>query len=114
MVVDSENGRLLLGVTDDELDELAGTEVAKQELAVDSPISIYVNLVDATSGPMPEEAGVVGVGLYRSEFLLSRYGGFPSESRQYREYRSLCEQWASAPVTVRTFDIGGEKEFSFG
>ena len=52
------------------------------------------------------ESGAEGVGLYRSEFMLS---GRPietvSEDEQYAMYRSLIEQVAPQPVTIRTFDL---------
>ena len=52
------------------------------------------------------EYGAEGVGLYRSEFMLS---GRPLESvtedEQYSMYRSLIEQVAPRPVTIRTFDL---------
>jgi phosphotransferase system enzyme I (PtsI) len=52
------------------------------------------------------ESGAEGVGLYRSEFMLS---GRPLESvtedEQYAMYRSLIEQVAPQPVTIRTFDL---------
>ena len=52
------------------------------------------------------EYGAEGVGLYRSEFMLS---GRPldsvTEDEQYTMYRSLVEQVAPQPVTVRTFDV---------
>lgn len=52
------------------------------------------------------EYGAEGVGLYRSEFMLS---GRPlesvSEDEQYSMYRSLIEQVAPRPVTIRTFDL---------
>ena len=52
------------------------------------------------------EHGAEGVGLYRSEFMLS---GRPlenvTEDEQYALYRSLIEQVAPKPVTIRTFDL---------
>jgi phosphotransferase system enzyme I (PtsI) len=52
------------------------------------------------------EHGAEGVGLYRSEFMLS---GRPLESvtedEQYALYRSLIEQVYPRPVTIRTFDL---------
>jgi phosphoenolpyruvate-protein phosphotransferase (PTS system enzyme I) len=52
------------------------------------------------------EHGAEGVGLYRSEFMLS---GRPLESvtedEQYALYRSLIAQVAPKPVTIRTFDL---------
>jgi phosphotransferase system enzyme I (PtsI) len=52
------------------------------------------------------EYGAEGVGLYRSEFMLSgRAPETVSEDEQYRMYRSLIEQVAPRPVTIRTFDV---------
>jgi phosphotransferase system enzyme I (PtsI) len=52
------------------------------------------------------EHGAEGVGLYRSEFMLSgRSLASTTEDAQYALYRSLVEQVAPQPVTVRTFDL---------
>ena len=52
------------------------------------------------------EYGAEGVGLYRSEFMLSgRALETVTEDEQYRMYRSLIEQVAPRPVTIRTFDV---------
>ena len=62
--------------------------------------------------PFLNEHGAEGVGLYRSEFMLS---GRPIESvtedDQYALYRSLLEQVAPRPVTIRTFDVD-ERHFA--
>jgi phosphotransferase system enzyme I (PtsI) len=49
-------------------------------------------------------AGAEGVGLYRSEFLLTGASEV-SESEQYEIYRGMLEGMAPGPVTVRTFDV---------
>lgn len=52
------------------------------------------------------EHGAEGVGLYRSEFMLSgRSLASWTEDAQYALYRSLIEQIAPQPVTIRTFDL---------
>ncbi len=52
------------------------------------------------------EYGAEGVGLYRSEFMLSgRALESVTEDEQYLMYRSLIEQVAPRPVTIRTFDL---------
>ena len=52
------------------------------------------------------EHGAEGVGLYRSEFMLSgRPVDTVTEDAQYALYRSLLEQVAPQPVTIRTFDL---------
>jgi phosphotransferase system enzyme I (PtsI) len=54
-------------------------------------------------------AGAEGIGLYRSEFLLSLGAGggidASDEQQQYEVYRGLVEGMAPGPVTVRTFDV---------
>jgi phosphotransferase system enzyme I (PtsI) len=52
------------------------------------------------------EHGAEGVGLYRSEFMLSgRALDCVTEDEQYALYRSLIERVAPHPVTIRTFDL---------
>jgi len=51
----------------------------------------------------------VGVGLYRTEFLYFAKQSFPDEEEQYRVYSRIVEKFAPLPVTLRTFDLGGDK-----
>jgi phosphoenolpyruvate-protein phosphotransferase (PTS system enzyme I) len=56
------------------------------------------------------EAGAVGVGLFRSEFLfMSRAGDLPSEDEQFEAYRNTVQSMNGLPVTIRTVDIGADK-----
>jgi phosphotransferase system enzyme I (PtsI) len=51
-------------------------------------------------------AGAEGIGLYRSEFLLTESAGVEvSEDEQFEIYRGMLEGMAPEPVTVRTFDV---------
>jgi phosphotransferase system enzyme I (PtsI) len=50
-------------------------------------------------------AGAEGIGLYRSEFLLSPGSHDTTEEAQYEIYRRMLEGMAPGPVTVRTFDV---------
>jgi phosphoenolpyruvate-protein phosphotransferase (PTS system enzyme I) len=54
------------------------------------------------------ECGAMGVGLFRSEYLLSRQGKAPTEDAQLELYRRLALAVAPHPLTVRTFDLGPE------
>lgn len=54
------------------------------------------------------ESGAMGVGLFRSEYLLSRHHGAPSEDAQLELYRRLALAVAPHPLTVRVFDLGPE------
>ncbi|MGH9902687.1 MAG: phosphoenolpyruvate--protein phosphotransferase, partial [Pyrinomonadaceae bacterium] len=53
--------------------------------------------------------GARGIGLYRSEFLLSQRGAMPSEAEQCAAYEKLVELAGPDGVTVRMFDLGGDK-----
>jgi len=56
------------------------------------------------------EAGAVGVGLFRSEFLfMNRDGDLPGEDEQFEAYRAAVEAMQGLPVTIRTVDIGADK-----
>ena len=56
-------------------------------------------------------AGAEGIGLYRSEFLLTDTSGgadadaIANEDRQYELYRGMLEGMAPGAVTVRTLDV---------
>ena len=56
------------------------------------------------------EWNVGGIGLYRSEFLYMKMSPkLPSEEEHLEVYREMVSQMAPAPVTIRTFDLGGRK-----
>ncbi|MES1176960.1 MAG: phosphoenolpyruvate--protein phosphotransferase [Myxococcales bacterium] len=55
------------------------------------------------------EQGARGIGLYRTEFLYLDRNEPPTEDEQYEVYRRVAEALAPLPVTLRTFDIGGDK-----
>ena len=67
-----------------------------------------IEMPDDTVGAM--QAGAVGVGLFRSEFLfMGRNGKLPDENEQYLAYRKAIEGMQGLPVTIRTVDIGSDK-----
>jgi len=53
---------------------------------------------------------VEGVGLYRSEFLYMKMSpNLPSEEEHVAVYSEMVSMMGDAPVTIRTFDLGGRK-----
>lgn len=58
-------------------------------------------------------AGAEGVGLYRSEVQFLQRDRFPSSEEQRIIYRQLLGAFSPRPVTMRTLDIGGDKELSY-
>lgn len=59
------------------------------------------------------EAGAVGVGLFRSEFLFMGRTGYtnklPTEDEQFESYRKAVVAMKGKPVTIRTLDVGADK-----
>ncbi len=53
--------------------------------------------------------GGEGIGLYRTEFQYLSRAGFPDEDELFDKYRGVVEVMPSAPVTIRTLDINGDK-----
>jgi phosphotransferase system enzyme I (PtsI) len=50
-----------------------------------------------------------GIGLMRTEFLLGGQPGLPDEETQYQAYDAVLRWAEKRPVTIRTFDAGGDK-----
>ncbi len=50
-----------------------------------------------------------GIGLYRTEHLFIEKGDFPSEKEQVEEYTHIASMAYPHSVTIRTYDIGGDK-----
>jgi phosphotransferase system enzyme I (PtsI) len=55
------------------------------------------------------ENGASGVGLFRTEFLFLNRDGLPTEDEQFEAYRAVASGMKGHPVTIRTFDLGGDK-----
>ena len=70
-----------------------------------------IELPEDCSGAL--EAGAVGVGLFRSEFLFMGRTGqaskLPSEDEQFESYRKAVIAMKGRPVTIRTLDVGADK-----
>ena len=73
-------------------------------------IELLANIEMPEDSPAALEAGAVGVGLFRSEFLfMNRGSDLPDEDEQYDAYRRAVEAMKGLPVTIRTVDIGADK-----
>ena len=73
-------------------------------------IELLANIEQPDDTPAALDAGAVGVGLFRSEFLfMGREGKLPDEEEQYQAYRRAVEGMHGMPVTIRTIDVGADK-----
>jgi phosphotransferase system enzyme I (PtsI) len=73
------------------------------------PIEIRANIELPAEAHIALFEGARGIGLYRTEFLYVDRAEPPGEDEQYEVYRNVVETVAPLPVTLRTFDIGGDK-----
>jgi phosphotransferase system enzyme I (PtsI) len=119
IILDGTTGEVVIGADGPEL-EIAqrraerprrrtglGTSSRGPLLTADGvPVRLDANIELVEDLPFLHEAGAEGVGLYRSEFLLSgRSLDDATEDLQYAAYRSVLEQVAPRRVTIRTFDL---------
>lgn len=88
------------------VEELAGRPV---ETTDGIRIRFEANIDQPDDAPGAARAGAEGVGLFRSEFLVIGRRSIPSEDEQYEAYRRVVEAFPEEGVTLRTFDIGGDK-----
>ncbi len=123
LIVDGSRGQLLLhprAETVGEYEERAARfrETARlRREARDRPIKLESGeLIELRANiELPSEAvgalahGARGVGLYRTEFLYVDRSEPPTEDEQYEVYRKVAEIMNPLSVTLRTFDIGGDK-----
>ncbi len=73
-------------------------------------VELLANIELPADGEAAIEAGAVGVGLFRSEFLfLNREGDLPDEDEQFESYRQAVTAMRGLPVTIRTVDVGADK-----
>jgi phosphotransferase system enzyme I (PtsI) len=72
-------------------------------------ITLKANVELPAEAILALDHGAEGIGLYRTEFIYIDRSTMPSEDEQYELYRAVVEAVAPRPVTLRTFDIGGDK-----
>ncbi len=74
------------------------------------PVELLANIGQPEEAAIALQAGAVGIGLYRSEFLfLNRGAELPNEDQQFEAYRDAVRAMQGLPVTIRTVDVGADK-----
>lgn len=76
-------------------------------------IQVLANLESTRDVDTFDVAHCDGTGLLRTEFLYLERTVFPSEEEQFRMYRRLVDAMGGRPVTIRTLDIGGDKQLPY-
>ncbi|HBT3578045.1 TPA: phosphoenolpyruvate--protein phosphotransferase [Klebsiella pneumoniae] len=99
---------------ENELSRLAEYDLQRaSELKSGERVKVMLN---AGLSPEHEEklgSFVDGIGLYRTEIPFMLQSGFPSEEEQVAQYQGMLQMFNSKPVTLRTLDIGADKQLPY-
>jgi phosphotransferase system enzyme I (PtsI) len=79
-----------------------------------TPIALMANIELLTDLDAVQAAGAHGIGLFRSEFMFLNRSDLPSEEEQYEFYKTVTESLDGKPVTIRTLDLGADKQAPWG
>jgi phosphotransferase system enzyme I (PtsI) len=126
-IVDGTRGEVVLNPSDEDLESARAASAEFQRLrdellahtrglartADDVAVELMANVENFTGLPDELVEDLMGVGLYRTEFLFMASSSFPTERQQYEHYKSACERLGDREITFRTIDVGGDKPLPY-
>jgi len=74
------------------------------------PVELQANIELPADVAKAKDNGATGIGLFRSEFLFLNRSDLPDEDEQFEAYRKVAEDMEGMPVTIRTYDLGADKD----
>ena len=127
MVVDGDLGRIKVNPPQPVIDEykqqiaaqlalsnrLASIRLLPAQTRDGVLIPLHANIGLAADTEVAQQCAADGIGLVRTEyqFLLSK--SFPVEEELFQSYRKILQAFTPRPVTIRTLDVGGDKNLSY-
>lgn len=88
--------------------------IDKQTVTKDGrKVMLAANIGNADEASKAVKAGAEGVGLFRTEFLFMNKQALPTEEEQYNEYKKAAVVLDGRQLTIRTLDIGGDKDIPY-
>jgi len=123
VILDGTRGTVLVDPTPAEIGDARERDARRRELehqlerAVDQPAVTTdgTRIVLRGNVDLPDEIaaarqhGAEGVGLLRTEFLITGHTALPTEDEQTDYFRRVADAFPGHPVVVRTYDLGGDK-----
>ncbi|ALB63894.1 FIG001592: Phosphocarrier protein kinase/phosphorylase, nitrogen regulation associated [Cronobacter condimenti 1330] len=99
---------------ENELSRLA-EDYVEQPACLKSGERVQIMLNAGLSPAHEEKLGsrIDGIGLYRTEIPFMLQSGFPSEEEQVAQYQGMLQMFNDKPVTLRTLDIGADKQLPY-
>ncbi|MFN3715587.1 MAG: phosphoenolpyruvate--protein phosphotransferase [Thiobacillus sp.] len=95
-------------------DKLKRLKSGKSATLDGTAIELMANIELVSDIDAVKAAGAHGVGLFRSEFLFLNRDDLPTEDEQYEAYKAVAEALEGKPVTIRTLDLGADKQAPWG
>ena len=123
LLLDGQSGTIVLDPNRDELEEAKVQVSRRHRLELQLEIILNEPAVTPSGRPitlmgnvdLPEEIeaairlGAQGVGLLRTEFLLTGRANLPTEDEQTEYFRRVALAFPDHTVVIRSFDLGGDK-----
>lgn len=125
VIIDGGSGMLLAGVNEETVKEYRQKQREQKEqrrkletlrnvsakTRDGQRISLQANIELSEDIAALKHSGADGVGLYRTEFLYIDRKEPADENEQLSAYRKVIRALKGKPLTIRTLDLGAEKEF---
>jgi phosphotransferase system enzyme I (PtsI) len=123
LLLDGQSGTIVLDPNRDELEDAKVQVSRRHRLALqlevvagepaETPSGRAISLMGNVDLPEEIEAairhGAQGVGLLRTEFLLTGRATLPTEDEQTEYFRRVALAFPNRTVVIRSFDLGGDK-----
>jgi phosphotransferase system enzyme I (PtsI) len=124
VVVDGERGALLAGLAECDLGYFRQRQTQERhrrnelrklrDVASVSrdgvAITLHANVELPEDVTAMRQSGTTGIGLFRTEFLFMNRPSAPGEEEQYEAYKHVIKRLKGAPITIRTLDLGADKQ----
>ena len=127
IILDGENGQLIIEPDPEELEHYAKLRAERNEahsrvvevrfapsVTLDGhEIRLMANVESVHDLTHVETAAITGIGLFRTEFAFMERRQFPTEAEQVQMYEAAIAEAKGKPVTFRTLDVGGDKPLPY-
>jgi len=123
LLLDGQSGAILLDPTRPEIERARAQLSRRQKLSFELEAAVTqaaitpdgVQLTVMGNVDLPDEIvpaarfDAQGVGLLRTEFLVTGRATLPTEDEQTDYFRRVSDAFPGLPIIVRSFDLGGDK-----
>ena len=122
LIVDGDAGEVAVNPSEEEMTKLA---ISREMNEVEAEIilepveyqghivNVYGNAGSVEDVARAMAAGADGIGLFRTEFVFMHSEEYPAEEDQFEIYRDAARLCGDKPLTIRTMDIGGDKQLPY-